>query len=156
MARDVALNPGLVYFPCRVCSRLVTHTQCRLQCDACQPWTYTKCAGVVVQQNRDLAVQEEFYWCWGMIEMLRLLVLLIVMLSTFHLMTVMISVLFLMYYVSHVLIWELFIMMSRVSHLIWWSWYSWWKWSFLRLTSSCKILYVIIRSIRILRLLETR
>ena len=43
------------------------------------------------------------------------LVLSIMMLSMFHLMTVTISVLFLMYYVSHVLIWELFIMISRVS-----------------------------------------
>ena len=49
LAGDIAINPGLFWFPCTVCALPVRSDQCGIECDMCQKWSHTRCVGVQYQ-----------------------------------------------------------------------------------------------------------
>lgn len=63
MSGDIALNPGLVWFPCSVCVRSVHSNQRALQCDICQQWIHAACGGVSVEKYQHMSLQMDFFWC---------------------------------------------------------------------------------------------
>lgn len=66
LSGDIELNPGPQRkwkYPCRVCSRPVMKNQKGVQCDNCDLWVHTRCAGITTAEYQSLQLSDPPWFC---------------------------------------------------------------------------------------------
>ena len=63
LAGDIETNPGLIKFPCTMCSKPVKRNQHGIQCDSCDLWTHAYCCNMGTDEYWCLSVSETEWLC---------------------------------------------------------------------------------------------